>query len=68
MKKGGGIVLSISDDGLGLSGTQRSADGQGLHDMQLRAQSLGGELTVQPGLTAGTVVTAVVPVEAEAEK
>ncbi|HEY4685064.1 MAG TPA: GAF domain-containing protein [Dehalococcoidia bacterium] len=64
----GKLKMSISDDGLGLSGTQRSADGQGLHDMQLRAQSLGGELTVQPGLTAGTVVTAVVPVEAEAEK
>lgn len=51
-------LLSISDDGKGLSGSFDQTHHHGLMIMQERAKSLGGQLTVSNNEPTGTVVEA----------
>jgi len=52
-----GLVLKISDDGVGLSEANLGGAGIGMHSMAYRARIIGGTLEVQPGARGGTVVT-----------
>ena len=49
--------LSIEDDGAGLPEDWQSGRGLGTRIMQHRAQMLGGELSIEPNPTGGTLVT-----------
>ena len=52
-----GLVLKVSDDGVGLSEANLGGAGIGMHSMAYRARLIGGTLEVQPGARGGTVVT-----------
>jgi signal transduction histidine kinase len=51
------LVLAVSDDGLG--GRSDPGSGRGMHNMKVRAEELGGSLTVSSG--AGMTVSLAVP-------
>jgi signal transduction histidine kinase len=59
----GVLVVSISDDGIGLP--DAVAAGIGLRSMRERAEELGGALTIDSSRGAGTVVEARLPLPAE---
>ena len=60
--KAGSLVLSITDDGRGLSPEAAARpQGLGLHIMDYRARSLGGSLELQPGPRRGTTICCCVP-------
>lgn len=65
---GESLVLTVADDGVGPAGGGTAAGGAGLGatTMRERAEELGGTLTVRPGESGGTVVTAVLPVTSTA--
>jgi PAS domain S-box-containing protein len=52
-----GLVLKISDDGVGFSEANLGGAGIGMHSMAYRARLIGGTLEIQPGPRGGTVVT-----------
>ncbi len=52
------IVMSIADDGVGMSGTVDQTQHHGLMIMKERAHNLGGELTVSNNQPQGTTITA----------
>ncbi|HEV8379675.1 MAG TPA: PAS domain S-box protein [Tepidisphaeraceae bacterium] len=52
-----GLVLKVSDDGVGISEANLGGAGIGMHSMAYRARIIGGTLDVQPGARGGTVVT-----------
>lgn len=54
------VVVSISDDGVGL-GDQPSEGGRGMLGMRERAELLGGTLDVDTGSLGGVTVTARIP-------
>ena len=56
------LVVSVSDDGVGLPGQTRP-DGVGLTSMRQRAAELGGCCTVEPALPSGVIVSARFPLE-----
>jgi signal transduction histidine kinase len=70
------VVLTVEDDGVGMpTGTDattregpaagpRSGIGSGLDNMRHRIGSVGGHVTITPGASRGTTVTAVLPVGA----
>ena len=62
----GCLVAVVEDDGSG-PGDQAPA-GLGLSTMRDRAEELGGSLTVRPGPSWGTVVTAVLPLTPSAAR
>ena len=51
------IVMSIADDGVGISGTVDQTQHHGLMIMKERAHNLGGELTLSKNEPHGTIVT-----------
>jgi PAS domain S-box-containing protein len=51
----GKLVLSVADDGIGMSEPSES-DGMGMHIMKYRAHSIGAELTVTSRPEGGTLV------------
>lgn len=53
--------LTISDNGKGLSSDWESKHGVGLKVMRFRAAVMGGQVSIQPGAQAGTLVTCVFP-------
>ena len=57
------LVVSVSDDGVGLPGQTRP-DGIGLRSMRQRAADLGGSCTVGPGEKSGVIVRARLPLGA----
>ena len=59
------LVVSVSDDGVGLPGQTR-ADGVGLTSMRQRAAELGGCCTVEPAIPSGVIVCARFPLEVTA--
>jgi signal transduction histidine kinase len=59
---GDALVLSVSDDGVGLPGQTRP-DGIGLTSMRQRATDLGGDCTVGPADPSGVIVRARLPLE-----
>lgn len=60
-RKGGNLVLSISDNGKGITSTPDEEKGLGLQTMKYRADVVGAELEVRPGETGGTFVECLVP-------
>jgi signal transduction histidine kinase len=52
----GSGLLSILDNGVGLSEDRRNHDGIGLHTMHYRARAIGGSLTVGRRPEGGTMV------------
>lgn len=51
----GEFIMSIRDDGSGFS-EDHIKKGNGLRNMKTRAEQLGGQLSVQPGIENGTLV------------
>jgi signal transduction histidine kinase len=49
------LELRIVDDGIGLSNAEPD-EGMGLRIMRYRAASIGARLTIEPGVTGGTIV------------
>lgn len=58
---GGNGVLSVCDNGLGMSDHTRNRNGIGLHTMAYRAHAIGGVVGVARQLPRGTLVTCVFP-------
>jgi PAS domain S-box-containing protein len=56
VRLGARLVLSIQDDGAGIS-PRRKKTGQGLANMETRARLIGGRLKIRPRRTGGTVVS-----------
>jgi signal transduction histidine kinase len=57
----GGLAIDVTDDGTGIDAATAGDGGFGLTSMRERVDLLGGELSIQPGATAGTVVSARLP-------
>jgi signal transduction histidine kinase len=57
----GDVLLRVSDNGIGLSGSARP-EGHGLRNMAERAARVGGTFETSPGRPSGTVVTWRAPV------
>jgi signal transduction histidine kinase len=55
------IVLTIEDDGIGLSETWDSGPGVGTRIMAHRAAMIGGTFSIEPNPTGGTLVSVSVP-------
>jgi PAS domain S-box-containing protein len=56
-----GIVLSVTDDGVGFQSELKSARGLGLPIMNYRARSIGGRLEIESPKKAGTRVACYLP-------
>jgi two-component system, NarL family, sensor histidine kinase UhpB len=63
-RSGGGLLVTVSDDGGGMS--SGAGPGYGLIGMSERVKALGGSLEVASAAGAGLVVTARLPLEAQA--
>jgi signal transduction histidine kinase len=50
-------TLSVTDDGVGISKSNRGPNGMGLKIMSYRARLVGGELTITGPSTGGTIVS-----------
>ena len=61
LRRGHGLAISVTDDGTGLS--PNAAPGIGLRSMRLRAEEVGGELTISSASGAGTTILAKLPIE-----
>ena len=59
-----GILLRVSDDGVGFDVSQKHGQGLGLVSMEEHLRSIGGRLTVWSQPSLGTLVEATVPVGA----
>ena len=60
-REGGDLVVEVSDDGRAVTGFE---EGNGIRGMRERAASLGGSVSLQPGLRGGLVLRAVLPLVA----
>ena len=60
------IILSIRDDGKGISDGKSPPKGMGRRIMQYRAGLIGATLSVNPGASGGTLVTCTLPVSPHA--
>jgi signal transduction histidine kinase len=58
---GEGGVLTVTDDGLGLSGKADGSSGLGLRIMQYRADTMGGSVSIQPTAGGGTRILCTFP-------
>lgn len=61
MKRGETIVLSVSDNGLGLPKKFEKREGMGLRIMRYRASDIGGILEIRQRAGGGTLITARCP-------
>ena len=59
--RGNHLVLSVKDNGIGLSPNFRAEKGLGLRIMDYRAGALGGSVTVRRRPTGGTIVLCWIP-------
>ena len=55
------LILTISDDGIGIDPAQSKGEGMGLHTMQHRAQAIGARLEIGARATGGTEVRCILP-------
>jgi hypothetical protein len=55
------MSLSIADDGIGFSKTQKQMAGVGISIMRYRVNLLGGEFEIEDGPSGGTIVSCTVP-------
>jgi PAS domain S-box-containing protein len=58
-----GIVLSVTDDGIGFQNAQNGARGLGFHIMNYRARVMGGQLKIESPEKGGTHVACYLPNE-----
>jgi len=58
---GGGVALSVADDGCGFDPSAPTGTGYGLRGMRARVEQVGGSLSVVSAAGAGTTVEVVVP-------
>ena len=58
------LALKIADNGRGFD-PDKIQPGVGLQSMRERAESLGGSLTITSSPEAGTIVTAIMPLESQ---
>jgi signal transduction histidine kinase len=56
LSQGGRVVMTIVDDGMGISESTAIADGMGLQIMQYRAKMIGADLEVEHRVCGGTAV------------
>ena len=56
------LQITVADDGTGFNPGEATGGGFGLTGMRERVELAGGELSVLPGETAGTIVCAQLPV------
>jgi PAS domain S-box-containing protein len=56
-----GIVLNVTDDGVGFQRESKSARGLGLSIMKYRARSIGGRLKIESAKKGGTLVACYLP-------
>lgn len=59
------LVITMTDNGIGIDASSDAFTGQGLKNMQYRAKALGGILTLSEGHEGGTEVTLRIPIEAQ---
>ncbi len=59
----GGMLMTVTDDGIGLPDELPTRSGIGLQTMRYRADSIGAEFSVEGGPTGGTSVSCRVPME-----
>lgn len=59
------IRISIQDNGIGFDQEKgkTASKSLGLRTMQERISAIGGKLTIEPGLTKGTVITCKIPIK-----
>jgi PAS domain S-box-containing protein len=55
------LVLTVTDDGLGICEGAADSGGMGMHIMRYRARSIGGELSIASRMGGGTVVKCTCP-------
>jgi len=55
----GTLVMRVTDDGVGITNTDKGDPGMGLNIMRFRARTIGAALTIGPGRNGGTAVTCV---------
>jgi signal transduction histidine kinase/PAS domain-containing protein len=60
-ERGGGILLTVADNGRGLPVALPAGHSMGLQIMRHRAELMGGALRLAPGRKAGTVVQCQIP-------
>ena len=58
---GEGGVLTVTDDGRGLSAKTDDSSGLGLRIMQYRADTMGGSVSIQPETSGGTKIVCTFP-------
>jgi two-component system, LuxR family, sensor kinase FixL len=58
---GGGIALSVQDDGVGIPDELGNSPGMGLHIMNYRAKMIGGKIEILRRPEGGTVVICSLP-------
>ena len=57
------ISLSVSDDGVGFSKSDKNLNGTGISVMEYRAHIVGGALSIEEGTKGGTTVSCVIPMQ-----
>lgn len=57
------LILMVEDNGIGMSSEGNVQKGMGLLNITARVKSMKGELSIEPGPFAGTVITIRIPVE-----
>lgn len=55
------VSLSVADDGIGFSKTNKNMNGIGIAVMRYRANAVGGEIEIEERLKGGTIVSCTVP-------
>jgi signal transduction histidine kinase len=55
------MSLSVADDGIGFSKTEKNINGLGMSIMQYRSNAVGGEFEIEERTSGGTVVSCTVP-------
>jgi signal transduction histidine kinase len=55
------LVMTIADNGSGISDVASERGGMGTHIMRYRARSIGGDLTISQRPEGGTIVTCICP-------
>ena len=57
------LILMVEDNGIGMNTEDGAKKGMGLLNITARVKSMKGELSIEPGPFAGTVITIRIPIE-----
>jgi signal transduction histidine kinase len=61
--RAGGLVLSVTDDGLGSAADADTRSGLGMRTMRFRASAIGAALSITRGANGGNLVVCDVPIK-----